>query len=167
MLRRSLGGRVYLLLKTVHILSVVLFLGNIVTGIFWKAHADATRDPRIQAHALEGINRSDAWFTMPAVFAIIVSGVALAMSAGLPILGTDWILASLIAFGLSGLLFGVSIAPLQRRLLAAARAAEAGAVWPSGDYRRMSVRWEVTGIVAILLPLAALAMMVFKPDLPF
>jgi uncharacterized membrane protein len=153
----------YLLLKVVHILSVMLFLGNIITGLFWKAHADRTGDPKLVAHALAGIIRSDAWFTIPAVIVIIVSGVALAMMAGLPILGTDWILVSLVAFGLSGLLFGVSLAPAQKRLLAMAREVEAGGAWPSPAYRRLSLRWELIGIAAILLPLAALALMVFKP----
>ena len=153
----------YLLLKTVHVLAVVLFLGNIITGLFWKAHADATRDPRLQAHAMAGIIRSDAWFTIPSVLAIIASGVALASQAGLPILQTDWILVSLIAFGVSGLLFGIFLGPLQKRILAAAQAAPGGDEWPSADYRRLSRTWEVIGLAAIALPLVALALMVFKP----
>ncbi len=157
----------YLFLKTIHILSVVLFLGNIVTGLFWKAHADATRDPRLQAHALAGVIRSDAWFTIPAVVAIIASGVALASLAGLPLLGTGWIAASLAAFGLSGVLFGAILAPLQRRLLNEALGAQPGAEWPSRDYRRMSRVWEAVGLIAIALPLAALALMVFKPGALF
>ncbi len=157
------GGSMYLFLKTAHILSVVLFLGNIITGIFWKAHADATRDPAVQAHALAGVIRSDRYFTMPSVLIIIATGVALALIADLPLLGTDWIAASLAAFGLSGLLFGLSIAPLQRQLLDEARAADREGDWPSGNYRRISLRWELTGAIAIALPLAALALMVFKP----
>ena len=157
----------YLFWKTIPILSVVLFLGIIITGIFWKAHADATRDPAVQAHALAGVIRSDMYFTIPAVLVIIVSGVALAHIAGLPILGTGWIAASLAAFGISGLLFGLSIAPLQRRLLDEARAGKAGTEWPSPEYRRMSLRWEIVGIIAILLPLAAVALMVFKPPVLF
>jgi uncharacterized membrane protein len=153
----------YLLLKTVHVLAVVIFLGNIVTGLFWKAHADASGDPRLQAHAMAGIIRSDAWFTMPAVLAIIASGIALAAEAGLPLIGTDWIFASLIAFGLSGLLFGVFLAPLQRRILAVAQSGQSGEAWPSADYRRLSRTWEMIGLVAIALPLGALALMVFKP----
>ena len=153
----------YLLLKTVHVLSVVLFLGNIITGVFWKAHADATRDPGLQAHALAGIVRSDRYFTMPSVLAIIASGIALASMAGLPLIATDWILVSLIAFGMSGILFGVSLTPLQRRLLALASEAAAGADWPSADYRRLSRTWELVGLVATALPLGALGLMVFKP----
>ena len=153
----------YLILKTVHVLSVVLFLGNIITGLFWKAHADATGDPKLQAHAMAGIIRRDAWFTIPSVIVIVASGVLLASQAGLPLLRTPWIAWSLAAFALSGLLFGVFLAPLQRKLLAAAREAAPGDGWPSPDYRRMSRVWEVVGIVAIALPLAALALMVLKP----
>jgi len=153
----------YSLLKTVHIISVILFLGNIITGIFWMAHANRTRDARLQAHAMAGVIRSDAYFTIPAVVLILVTGIALAMSANLPIFGTGWIALALIAFGISGLLFGVVLAPMQRKLLHAAEVAGDQAEWPSAAYSRMTVQWEVVGIIAILLPLAAVALMVFKP----
>ena len=121
----------------------------------------------MSAHALAGVIRSDAWFTIPSVLVIIASGVALASMAGLPILGTGWIAVSLAAFGLSGVLFAAILAPLQRRLLNEALAAQGGAEWPSAAYRRMSLIWEVVGLIAIALPLAALALMVFKPAILF
>ena len=65
----------YLAMKTLHVLAVVLFLGNIITGLFWKAHGDRTADPRIIAHTLEGIIRSDRWFTIPGVVLIVAFGV--------------------------------------------------------------------------------------------
>ena len=68
----------YLFLKALHIVSVVLFLGNIITGVFWKMHADRTRDLRARAQALDGIIRSDRIFTTPGVFLIIGTGVWLA-----------------------------------------------------------------------------------------
>jgi uncharacterized membrane protein len=107
--------------------------------------------------------RSDLFFTIPSVLAIIASGVVLAMMAGLPLLGTPWIAGALAAFGVSGVLFAATLAPLQRRLLNEARGAAAGAEWPSSAYRRMSRTWEIVGLIAIALPLAALALMVFKP----
>ena len=151
----------YLLLKTLHVLAVVIFLGNIITGLFWKAHADKAGDPRLQAHAMAGIIRSDSWFTIPSVLVIIASGVALASAARLPLIGTDWIFVSILAFALSGLLFGIFLQPLQRRILAAAQPVQGGP--PSADYRRLSRIWELIGLVAIALPLAALALMVLKP----
>ena len=84
----------YFALKTLHILAVAMFLGNIVTGLFWKAHGDRTNDPRIIAHTLDGIIRSDRWFTLPGVAAILLFGVAAAMIGHLPILGTSWMARS-------------------------------------------------------------------------
>jgi uncharacterized membrane protein len=41
----------YLLLKSLHILGVVLFLGNIIITGWWKAMADRTRNPVVIAFA--------------------------------------------------------------------------------------------------------------------
>lgn len=153
----------YLALKTLHILAVVLFLGNIITGLFWKAHADRTADPRIIAHTLAGIIRSDRWFTLPGVLLIVVFGIAAAMAGHLPILGTRWIRWSIVLFGASGVAFVFQVAPLQHRLLALATAGLSGQGWEEATYRRLSRRWEFWGILAILTPLAALVLMVHKP----
>ncbi|TMQ55033.1 MAG: DUF2269 family protein, partial [Candidatus Eisenbacteria bacterium] len=57
----------YLGLKLLHVLAVVLFLGNITTGVFWKANADRTRNPVVIANMLEGIIRADRLFTIPPI----------------------------------------------------------------------------------------------------
>jgi uncharacterized membrane protein len=93
---------------------------------------------------------------------ILVFGVAAAIIGGLPILGTGWIWQSILLFGISGLAFTLQIVPLQRRLLALA-AGSSGQGWDAAAYRRLSRRWEFWGIVAILTPLAALVLMVYKP----
>jgi len=154
---------VYLAMKTLHVLAVVLFLGNIITGLFWKAHGDRTADPRIVAHTIEGIIRSDRWFTIPGVVLIIVFGVAGAVIGRLPILGTSWIWQSIALFTVSGLAFMLQVAPLQRRLQELASAGVGGGPWDQAAYRRLSRRWEFWGVVAILTPLVALALMVYKP----
>lgn len=153
----------YLAMKTLHVLAVVLFLGNIITGLFWKAHGDRTGDPRIIAHTLEGIIRSDRWFTLPGVVLILGFGVAAAVLGRLPILGTGWIWQSIVLFAISGLAFMLQVAPLQRRLLALAAAGVGNQRWEAAAYRRLSRRWEFWGIVAISTPLAALGLMVYKP----
>jgi uncharacterized membrane protein len=150
-------------MKTLHVLAVVLFLGNIITGLFWKAHGDRTADPRIIAHTLQGIIRSDRWFTIPGVVFIIVFGVAAAVLGRFPLLGTGWIWQSIVLFGISGLAFMFQVAPLQRRLLGLAAAGASGEQWEEKAYRRLSRRWEFWGIVAILAPLAAMGLMVYKP----
>ena len=152
----------YLVLKSLHILSVVLFLGNIITGVFWKFHGDRVGTASARAQAIDGVIRSDRWFTIPGVFAIIITGVWMAFEAHLPLLGTKWILWSLVLFGISGLCFGAFLGPLQKKLLVSARAAEAGNP-NDAEYQKLSRAWEIWGAVATLAPIGALALMVLKP----
>ena len=149
----------YLLLKTIHILAVVVFIGNITTGVMWKFHADRSGDPRLMAHALAGIIRSDRRFTVPGVILIVASGVPLAMVGGFPVLGTFWIWTALLLFSISGVLFGVWVGPAQRNLLQVAAAPQ----FDRQRYDRLSRTWAVSGFGALATPLAALALMVFKP----
>ena len=149
----------YLVLKLVHVGAVVMFLGNITTGIFWKRHADRTRDARLIANTMEGIIGSDRLFTIPGVVLIVAAGIAAAIRGHNPLLRTGWIL--------SGVAFMAQVAPLQRQLLAAARegaAAGAPAWWER--YEALSRRWDLWGAIALVLPLIAMALMILKPGLP-
>ncbi|MBA2564667.1 MAG: DUF2269 domain-containing protein [Gemmatimonadetes bacterium] len=156
----------YLWLKVAHLIAVVLFLGNITTGLFWKAHADRSGDPRIIAHTLEGIIRSDRWFTVPGVLAILAGGFGAAATGGFPILGTGWILWSIVLFSISGLAFGFRVVPLQNRMAALARAGSDPGGFDHPTYQAWSRSWEIWGGIALLAPFAALGLMVLKPDLP-
>jgi uncharacterized membrane protein len=155
---------VYLfVLKLVHVSAVILFVGNMVTGLFWKAHGDRSRVPSIMAHTLDGIIRFDRFFTIPSVIVIVGSGVLMARAASLPLLGTAWILWSIILFTVSGIAFAWQVAPLQTRLHRLAREGGERGSLDVAAYRRLSLRWEVWGILALVTPLAAMALMVFKP----
>lgn len=155
----------YFTLKLIHIAAVVLFLGNIITGLFWHALAVRTRDPRLLAFAMDGIIRSDRLFTMPGVIAIIAAGVALAVVGRLPLLGTGWILWSIVLFGVSGALFGMQVVPLQRKLRALAEAGARSGEFDFAAYMALARRWELWGGLALATPLAALALMVLKPTI--
>jgi uncharacterized membrane protein len=155
----------YLWMKALHIFAVVIFLGNIITGVFWHRHAARTRDPKLLAHTVEGLIRSDRLFTMPGVLVIIATGVLVAVQMGLPLLRTGWILWSLVLFAISGLLFMTQVAPLQKKLLALAQAGVSKGSFDYDAYHLLAARWEVTGTVATLTPLVALGLMVLKPAL--
>lgn len=155
----------YLWMKLLHIFAVVMFLGNIVTGMFWHRHAERTRNPRLLAHAMEGVIRSDRLFTMPGIVVIIATGVIAAIQAGLPLLRTGWILWTLVLFTISGLLFMFRVAPLQRQLRGLAEAGAASGSFDYQAYHRVAMRWELWGAGATLTPVLALALMVLKPTL--
>ena len=153
----------YLLLKSLHVVSVVLFLGNIITGVFWKVHADRGRDLRAREQSLDGIIASDRMFTMPGVFLIIITGVWMSFVGDIHMLKTDWVLWSIVLFGISGAVFGARVGPLQKKLLANVRAGIAGQ-WNEAEYDRLSRGWQSWGWIATGAPLVAVFLMVFKPD---
>lgn len=153
----------YLALKALHVFAVVIFLGNIITGLFWHAYAAHTRDARVISHAMGGIILSDRLFTTPGVIVILVSGVLLAVHGGYPLLRTDWILWPIVLFSVSGLAFMFRVAPLQRQLLAMARLGAERGDFDYAPYHRLAKTWELWGAVALLTPLAALVIMVLKP----
>jgi uncharacterized membrane protein len=152
----------YPLLKTLHVLAVVLFLGNVFTGFFWKRHADLSGDLRARAQALDGIIRSDRLFTTPGVLLIIATGVALVFVGNLSFIKVPWILWSLVLFGIAGAVFGTRVGPLQKKLLANLQAGLAGQ-WNETEYQALSKSWRFWGGIATATPLAALVLMVFKP----
>ncbi len=154
----------YLLFKLLHVASVIAFLGNITTGLFWHAHAARTRDPKLLAHTMDGIIRSDRIFTVPGVIGIIVSGFAAAIHGNFPILRTSWILWTLILFSISGLIFMVRVVPLQRQLRVLAEDGVKSGTFEYARYHALAVRWEIWGAVALLTPVAGLALMVLKPN---
>jgi uncharacterized membrane protein len=154
---------VYLWLKLLHLVAVIAFLGNITTGLFWHAHAARTQDPRLLAHTMDGIIRSDRLFTIPGVIGILVAGIATAIVGKLPILGTRWILWTIVLFSISGLAFILRVAPLQHQLRALAQAANPASTFDFAQYRRLASSWEIWGAVALLTPLAGLVLMVLKP----
>jgi uncharacterized membrane protein len=155
----------YLDWKLVHVIAVILFVGNITTGILWKAHADRTRDPALIAHACAGLTRSDRVFTMPGVFLIIIAGIAAAIIGHHPILGTGWILWSIVLFAGSGLAFMLRVAPLQRRMQAIAVAGVNGQMdWAA--YEAATRVWNLWGLIALATPVLAVVLMVLKPVLP-
>lgn len=152
----------YQLLKAIHVLAVILFLGNIITGLFWKRHADGTNDRAIIAHTLRGIIRADNVFTGPSILFLLTFGILAALRVGLPILGTGWILWSIVLFALSGVAFGWKVAPLQKQMLRICEA-DAEMDWPL--YRAKSLEWELWGVFATLAPIGAVALMTVKPAL--
>lgn len=150
-------------LKLLHVVAVIAFLGNITTGLFWHAHAARTRDPKVLAYTMEGIIRSDRLFTIPGVFGILLTGIATAMNGHLPILGTTWILWTLVLFAISGVVFILRVVPLQRQLYALAAGVGGTGAFDYVAYAQLARRWEAWGALALLTPIGGLVLMVLKP----
>ena len=152
----------YFYIKLIHVIFVILFLGNITIGLFWKIIAEKTKDPDKIAFAFKGIIKADKYFTVPGVIGITLFGVGLAMHAKIPILGTGWILWSIILFIISGIAFMAKLVPLQKKLAALASDKE-NFNWD--EYHKLSKQWDIWGYVALLTPWIATVLMVIKPNI--
>jgi len=53
----------YSSLKLIHLIAAMIFLGNIITGLFWMHIAIKTKDLKIIAFAMKGIIKADRYFT--------------------------------------------------------------------------------------------------------
>ncbi len=151
-------------LKLIHIGAAIIFPGNIITSLFWHAHAVHARNPKLIAHAMSGIIRGDRWFTIPAVTMRVTVGIVMAVMGKMPLLRTGWIMWSLVALRVSGIVFAWRVAPLQRAPLNMAQADEAGA-FSDRQYQALARRWEFWGAAALLTAIAALVLMGIKPAL--
>lgn len=149
----------YLLL---HVVGVVLFLGNIVTAAFWKVRADLQGNPAVIHQTVKNVMLADWVFTLPGLALIIVSGGLMAAEAGYALSGTDWLTVSLVLFGATGVIWLAVLLPMQRAMIRHSAAALADGTIPEA-YRQASRRWNVFGVAATLIPVVILYLMVFKP----
>ncbi len=149
----------YLFLKLVHLIGVLLFLGNITVGVLWKRSADRTQNPVVMAYTMDSIIHADRIFTIPGIVILLIGGIGAAVVGHIPILSTGWLLWAIVAFIISGLAFG----PLSRAQRQLSIAAHGGNMI---DYERQSTAWNLWGTIALVFPFIAFVLMILKPSLP-
>lgn len=146
---------------TLHVLGVVLFVGNIVTAAFWKVRADLQNNPVVIHQTVKNVMLADYAFTLPGLALIVVSGSTMAAKAGMPMAGLSWLTVSLVLFAVTGFIWLAVLIPLQRSMIRiSAECIRSGAI--SEAYRRASRNWAVLGVAATLLPVAILILMITK-----
>ena len=152
----------YLAFKVIHVLGVVLFLGNIIVTGVWKALADRTGDPRTIAYAQRLVTLTDWIFTAGGVVLILIGGYSMVLTAGLDPLRLRWLVWGQGLFIASGVIWVTILIPIQIAQAREARGFAQGGVIPA-RYWRLSRLWFIWGTIATLLPLANLYFMVMKP----
>lgn len=148
---------------SLHVLGVVLFLGNIVVTALWKVLADRTKSPPVMAFAQRLVTTTDIAFTATGAVLIVVSGHVLAEDFGGVFGGPAWLTIGWSLFIASGVIWAAALIPIEVMQARLARQFATEAAIPE-RYWRLSTLWSIFGAVATLLPLANLYFMVFKPD---
>lgn len=152
----------YLLLKTIHLLAVVAFLGNIATGLFWMRFAVKTNDVRIIHHTAKGIIKSDRLFTIPGVLIITAGGFFAAIYAGVLLLRTGWIFWPIVLFSLSGVFFAYKVAPLQSKMKKHLDNSIQNNNYQAENFMMLLKQWELWAFLAVATPVISFFMMILK-----
>ena len=150
----------YLVVKTLHILSALLFLGAGLMTAYYKVRADRSGKLEVLTWYQREIVLADWIFTLPTVVIQPVTGIMLMSVTGFPFDST-WFLA------VSGLYVIVTacwipVVFIQVRLRDVTKPLRDGDALPP-EYHRLFRRWVTLGFPAGISMAVIFALMVFKP----
>src|SRR5271169_414802 len=95
----------YLFPKSLHILGVNLFLGNIIITAWWKTMADRTKQSRVVAYAQRQVTLTDIFFTGGGALLILITGIINAHLLNMDYWNIHWLAGGLWLFIISGLIW--------------------------------------------------------------
>jgi uncharacterized membrane protein len=153
---------IYLLLKTVHILSSVALVGTGFGSAFYLFCANRSKSLAAQAVVARFVVLADWIFTTPAIIVQPASGLAMLSLAGLP-LSTPWVAWSIALYLFAGACW-LPVVWLQIRMKRMADASlQAGAPLPA-LYWSYARAWELLGYPAFTAMMIVYFLMVNKPS---
>ena len=152
----------YLFLKFVHVLGVVVLVGNVTATSIWKVFADRSGDPRVIRFGQRLVIRTDWWFTLGGIALIVIGGYGAAAVAHMDLLRDAWLLWSQVLFVLSGLIWLVVLIPIQIRQTRQAQTFSEDVSVPA-EFLRDALHWIVWGVIATIPLIGAIWLMIAKP----
>lgn len=150
----------YTILKTLHILSMVLLFGTGLGSAFYKWMADRSGNVAHIAITNRHVVLADWIFTTPTVIFQPISGLWMVYLLKLPVT-TPWIAISLILFVIAGACW-LPVVWLQIRMQKISIEAAANSAVLPALYWRMTRWWFWLGIPAFGAMVLVVALMVFK-----
>lgn len=151
----------YSLFKIIHILGVVLLVGNVTITFIWKFHADNTRDPVVLAFAQRIVTWTDWVFTAGGAALVMIGGYGMTAVARIDPFGTGWLLWSQIWFYAVGLVWLFVLVPLQVLQARQARDFAVTGTIPQ-SYWQLCGYWNLVGIASTVPFLYVLYLMIEK-----
>lgn len=152
----------YLYLKSLHVLGVIMFLGNLIVSGWWKLMADRTRNPRIIAFAQRQTSLADRLFAGGGLLLILIGGPGNVMQHHMDFLHIFWLQWGFWLLVILGIIWGAILIPLQiAQNRMAQQFAEGGEI--PARYWKLERLWVAFSLLATLLVLLSIYWMVFKP----
>lgn len=153
---------IYLIVKTLHILSATLMVGTGFGTAFYMFWANRSGSVAAQAVVSRWVVKADWWFTTPAVIFQPLSGWWMLDYLGMP-LAADWVWMTLALYALAGVCW-LPVVWLQLCMADMAQAAHrTGEAELPQRYWRFARRWELLGYPAFCATMIIYFLMVLKP----
>lgn len=150
----------YLTFKFLHLLGVVLLVGNVTASAVWKVFANRTGDPPTIAFAQRLVTITDWSLTLSGIVLIMLGGYGMVFAAKLDV-RAGWLVWGQLLFLASGLVWAAVLLPIQVTQARMARSFRPGsAIDPA--YWRLSRLWLIWGVAATIPLVAATFVMVVK-----
>jgi uncharacterized membrane protein len=160
----QVGDALYLTLRALHILGAVLFLGGLVTAMFWKLSADRSNDAAFAARVHRRLRRADARIVGPGALVTFAAGYLMIRLYGTRIIERRVALWGLILMFAALALWYFGMRRLGDRLAKEADALAAGGQPLSRAYAKASVGWlALGGFATALVTIVAVMMSVWPP----
>jgi uncharacterized membrane protein len=148
----------YTVHKLLHIVGVVIFMGNLVAGPLWLWLAYLQGDAALLKWAAVTLSEADVWLTTPGVQLTMWNGLWLAAAMG-GVAGQPWLREAVVLVVIAAALSLGLVLPLQERMVARAAAGDRDGT------RRAMIGWSVWGSV-VMVPFSLVGwLMVSKASL--
>lgn len=147
-----------------HVVGAVVFLGNMIVTAMWMTQAKRSANSEILHFASRTVMRGDWLFTLPGVGLLLVPGLlTVGPWGGIP--GASWAEVALTLLILSGVIWVVVLAPMQRKMIRLSADAVAAKAGVGDQFYTVLGRWMIWGGIATVLPMISVYLMVYKPSL--
>jgi len=142
-----------------HLLAVVVLLGNLLMAPFWRQRLAAVGGAQARAVANRSVRVADMLFTLPAWVVVLATGIMLSLARGWH---GGWLHLSLLLFLGWLVLWHVLVLRARKAMMAQAEAAAAGGQAPAelAQHERQWQRWSYVSAALVVL---MLILMVTRP----
>ncbi|MBK7221371.1 MAG: DUF2269 family protein [Saprospiraceae bacterium] len=143
--------------KLLHILGVVIFMGNMIVGPVWFSYAFYSKDAHVLKFAAKLLQKTDLYLTIPGVALTVLNGLCLSAVYG----GSQsqpWLLHSIYLIFTMWVL-SVPLVFLQEKLFVAMETEAQNEV----KINRLLIQWSILGCLVMIPPSIIFYWMVVKP----
>jgi len=145
-------------IKVVHVLAVVVLLGNLLMAPFWRKRLAALGGAQARAAANRGVRVADLLFTLPGWVVVLATGIMLIMARGWHS-PHGWLDLSLVLFLGWLVLWHVLVLRARKAMILQADEAAGGGQAPA-ELAQHERRWQLWSYVSAALVVLILILMV-------